>query len=758
MNLTQSERILEIGRQLASTRSLETLLHQIIEAAADLTGSESAGLLLFNEADRQLHFVAVTTYEDLLLDIPVPLNHSIAGAAFLSNRPENISDARSDPRYFDVIEKRIGFKGRSLLAVPLRYQDHKIGVLEVENKRASARFEPVDVEVLTHLAAQATLAIETTRWIESLQKHNQQLETLVEARIQEIVDWKKRFELVATAAGQVVYAYEIEPKTLAWSGSLEQVLGYTQAEFDLGQIVWLQLLNPADRAEVVRVREQALKSHQSYLLEYQFPHKTGQLLNLRDQGFFVYDAQGRATRMLGLLQDQTEQKRLEAQISRQQRELAIVGEREDLGRELHDGLGQILGYLSVENQAAGALLEQGETEAVSASLKRMGSVTQSAQTRLRRYILGLRTSNAPHQNLFATVAEALQEMEASLGVKATLSLPSVLPETLFAPAVEEQVFYLLQEALSNIRQHAGARQVEVLFSLVGNLVQLMISDDGCGFDPARVDAQQHFGLTVMRERARNVGGQLEVRSAPGAGTRVLASLPALTVPAAGFQEAEILTLQRLRVLLVDDSTLFLEGLRNLLLSRGVQVVGLAGNGQAAIEKARQLMPDVILMDLRMPDGDGLEATRRIKAELPEVKVVMLTVSELEEDLFAALRSGASGYLLKSLNADELCQTLAGLARGQAPLAPALASSLVAEFSSAEGSLPAGSESLTSHQWKVLKLVAQGSTYHQVAEQLGLSEATVKYHMGKILERLQLKNRAQAVSYARRKLALSELAQ
>lgn len=758
MNPIQAERVLEISRQLASTHSLEALLHQIVEVAADLTGSESAGLLLFNEVDHQLHFVAVTTYEDLLLDIPVPLHHSIAGAAFLSNRPENISNARADSRYFDAIEKKSGFKGRSLLAVPLTYQEHKIGVLEVENKRSSTKFDQADIDVLTDLAIQAALAIENARMIETLRKHNQQLEALVETRMQEIVNWQKRFELVATAASLVIYAHEIDQDTLVWSGSLEQVFGYQPSELNLGLAAWLQLLDPAESTEVIHLREQAKKNHQPYLIEYHWRHKTGQLLNVRDQGFFTYDAHGRATRMLGMLQDQTERKRLEAQISHQQRELTIISEREEMGRELHDGLGQILSYLSVENQTADLLIEQGELEAVHSALKRMENVTQNAQTRLRRYILGLRTSPPPSQGLFGTLAEALQEMETSLGLKTSLSLPSTTPEPLFSPAVEEQAFYLLQEGLSNIRKHARAQRVDVQFSLIGGIVQLLIADDGCGFNPAEVDAQKHFGLTIMHERARNAGGQLEIRSAPGAGTRLLVSLPCLGTALEDMPESAIFALQRLRILLVDDSPLFLEGLRNLLIARGVQVVGLAGNGREAYEQASRFSPDVVLMDLRMPEGGGLEAIQRIKAELPKVQIIMLTVSELEDDLFAALRSGASGYLLKNLSADKLCQHLADWARGQAPLTPSLASSLVAEFSSAGHSNNQRLESLTPHQWAVLKLVSQGSTYHQAAEQLHLSEATVKYHMGKILERLHLKNREQAIRYARRRLSISELSE
>lgn len=210
----------------------------------------------------------------------------------------------------------------------------------------------------------------------------------------------------------------------------------------------------------------------------------------------------------------------------------------------------------------------------------------------------------------------------------------------------------------------------------------------------------------------------------------------------------------MKVLLVDDHPLFLEGLQNLLTARGIEVVGTAGDGLEALEKARVLRPDVILMDVQMPRCDGLAATRLIKAEFPEVKVVMLTVSEEDEDLFEAIKSGASGYLLKSLDAREFFELLSGLERGEAPLSPGLAGKILEEFArSAAGAGPASEAGkvaeLTPRQMEILTLVAQGLTYKEVGEALCLSERTVKYHMGEILNRLHLENRAQVIAYAAR---------
>jgi DNA-binding NarL/FixJ family response regulator len=205
----------------------------------------------------------------------------------------------------------------------------------------------------------------------------------------------------------------------------------------------------------------------------------------------------------------------------------------------------------------------------------------------------------------------------------------------------------------------------------------------------------------------------------------------------------------MRILLVDDHPLFLDGLRNLLTARGQQVIGTACDGFEALEKTRVLQPDVILMDIRMPRCDGLCATRLIKAEMPYVQVVMLTMSAEEEDLFEAIRSGASGYLLKTQATEQFFDLLAGLAHGEIALAPGLARRVLEQFADSSHPTPPGTRDLSSREVQVLTLVAHGKTYKEVGAELGLTERTVKYHMGEIVERLHLANRAEVLEYARK---------
>lgn len=445
----------------------------------------------------------------------------------------------------------------------------------------------------------------------------------------------------------------------------------------------------------------------------------------------------------------------QATLIEQQRALAAFEERERMGRELHDGLGQVMGYVNVQAQATQTLLVEGKTQAAQGNLGDLARAAQEAHADIRSHILGLRTAGPPGPDFSTTVRDYVHQFGEQYGIAASLSLPDETPVPLFAPGVEEHVLRIVQEALTNVRKHAHAARAEVVFSLTGDQVQILVTDDGVGFahpppltSPPRggiegarsspplggiEGGETHFGLGIMRERAEQIGGRLEIRSAPGQGTRVLATLPRF-LPAEG--EGEKAQIKGLRLLLADDHPLFLDGLRNLLLARGLTVVGTARDGQEALEKARALHPDVVVMDLQMPRCNGLEATRAIKAELPEIKIVILTVSEDEGSLFEAIK---------------FCSLLTGLMRGEAPLSPGLAERVLAEFARA-ASPPAAhpeggpDEVLTPRQQEILSLVAQGLIYKEIGRRLHFSEKSIKYHMSQILKKLHVENRAQAIAY------------
>ncbi|MBI4259443.1 MAG: response regulator transcription factor [Actinobacteria bacterium] len=205
----------------------------------------------------------------------------------------------------------------------------------------------------------------------------------------------------------------------------------------------------------------------------------------------------------------------------------------------------------------------------------------------------------------------------------------------------------------------------------------------------------------------------------------------------------------MRVLLADDHALFRAGIASLLRAWDIEVVGQAGDGQEALEQARRLRPDVILMDIAMPGSSGLEATRLIKAEMPEVQIVMVTVSHDDKDLFEAIKSGARGYLLKDMSGEDFGEMLSAIAAGEAPLSPGLATKILKEFARDPREQPRrhAEEDLTEREREVLSLVSSGATNREIAGALYISEHTVSFHMKNILAKLHLKNRAQAVAFA-----------
>jgi DNA-binding NarL/FixJ family response regulator len=206
----------------------------------------------------------------------------------------------------------------------------------------------------------------------------------------------------------------------------------------------------------------------------------------------------------------------------------------------------------------------------------------------------------------------------------------------------------------------------------------------------------------------------------------------------------------LRVLVADDHRLFRQGLIGLMKTRRdlVEVVGEAATGSEAVRLAQYLRPDLVLMDIAMPGGDGLHAARVIRQTLPAVAVVMLTASELDEHLYEAVRLGAAGYLLKNLDAGELFDLLVGVAHGEAALTRAMAARLLKNVAQhAAHSAETGAEALTEREVEVLRLVARGASNPQIAETLCITVNTVKVHLRNILDKLQLENRTQAAAYA-----------
>lgn len=572
-------------------------------------------------------------------------------------------------------------------------------------------------------------------WVRGAQMRQRtaELEKQVALRTQELAESEARFRGLSTSTFEAVIIHD-RGQILDMNHAARELFGYADSELT-GQPL-RTLIAPAFHEPLEsRLR---LPSQEPYEIEGITKAGTRLPLEVRDREI---PFSGKAARVAAV-RDLTSRRQIESQRER----VAALEERERIGRELHDDLGQVIGYVAVQAQAALSRLAQGEMDETGAILRQLTDAAHEAHDDVRQYITGIRTPT-PAGTFRGALERYLEQLELRFGLRVLVSYPDELVDSPMTPEVETQALRIIQEALTNIRKHAGVQQARLIFSDHADDIQIIITDEGRGFALSATDTTatpNHFGLAIMRERAEAVGGSLTVRSVPNEGTQVVVRLPRVLVPVAATG------LGGLRVLVVDDHPLYLEGLRNLLAARGLRIVGVARDGVEAVERARTLRPDLILMDVDMPKRDGLEATRLIKAEMPATKIVMLTVAADEAQLFQALQYGASGYLLKDLEGDRFFQMLGDVVRGETVLSPNLAAQVISGFATQEDLMANEHENemvFTTRQQEVLGYIARGLSNKEIAAALHISERTVKHHVGLMLERLNLKSRYELAHYA-----------
>jgi len=328
---------------------------------------------------------------------------------------------------------------------------------------------------------------------------------------------------------------------------------------------------------------------------------------------------------------------------------------------------------------------------------------------------------------------------------------------------EMALFRIIQEALSNAAKHSGTDRLMLTIAPHEHTVRAEIRDSGQGFDidalPGRSGGSKNIGLAGMRERAALVGGKLEIESRPGEGTTVVVTVPLSREDerkSATSKEANTMVEPRksratagpeISVLIADDHPMVREGLRAMLDAEGIAVVGEASTGQEAVQAVQELNPDVVLMDVRMPDMDGLAATEVVKQESPHTSIIIVTSYESKEYLRRAVEVGAAGYILKGMSRESLIDAI-HLVRGGGSLVDArLLAELLREMgiqgsrfeAAAEGVL----ESLTPRERDVLQLLVRGLTNKEIAQEMHYSVGTVKNVVQRVIDKLGVSDRTQA---------------
>jgi PAS domain S-box-containing protein len=432
-------------------------------------------------------------------------------------------------------------------------------------------------------------------------------------------------------------------------------------------------------------------------------------------------------------------------------------ERRRVACDIHDGLTQIAVAAYQHLQA----YAEDHAPVCSSSQKMDQILKLSAQTveEARRVIADLRPMALDDLGLATT----LRLWVDSLGGEGwEIGYEEALGQERLPAEIETVLYRVAQEALTNVRKHALTTRARIKLRRLGGSVYLEVRDWGRGFDgavpPEGEATGERVGLCGMRERVALIGGEFRIHSRPGAGTSVVAEIPlldAVPVHDEPLPSPRRETSPPAQLVVADDQAIVREGLRTMLAGeQDFEVVGEATDGREALELCRNLKPDLVLMDVRMPRMDGLAATRAITSEGCATSILMLSTYENPDYLFEAVQAGASGYVIKDAGKRELVGVIRGALGGENPLNQRLAMQLLRRLASGDNRTTASSsgpgkqpeplrEPLTPREVEVLRFLAQGQTNRQISRQLVVSPATVKVHVEHILAKLGASDRTQA---------------
>lgn len=458
--------------------------------------------------------------------------------------------------------------------------------------------------------------------------------------------------------------------------------------------------------------------------------------------------------------DVTEQKRLERERAQHHRELttrvlqAQEDERKRIARELHDETVQDLTSLLINLDVAERHLQ--ETNGDTANpLSRVRAIARRALDETRALAHSLRPPILDDVGLVAALEALGEEHTQTYGMAVSVDAADEQSTVPLEPYLETVLFRVAQEALTNACKHGHGREVRICLDVGEELATLTVVDNGQGFDPQQAggsDCRGGLGLDGMRERAALVGGNLDIASAPGKGTRVTLHVPVVARSGdAPLQSADVSHPQKtaadvLRVVLVDDHAMVREGLKAILESHpNIRVIAEGEDGQHAVTLAERLMPDVVVMDIAMPNLNGLDATRQIKRRFPSVKVLILTSHENRQYVTQIVKTGADGCLLKRSAGTELVTALETLRDGSRYVSPAVAGTVLDDYRVRIDRT--GEDPLTEREREVVQLVAEGHTNHGIARKLGISIKTVETHRANVMEKLGAVDRTDLVKYA-----------
>ncbi|HLJ68925.1 MAG TPA: PAS domain S-box protein [Chloroflexota bacterium] len=733
----QQEAVARLGHDALARLDQSGLLTESMSVVAQLLDVDRCRFLEYLSHDDAFVVRAGVGWPADVIGRPQGLTGTASQARYTSSsrEPVLVEDLRRETRFRPPLAL-LDLGVISTMSVVVQGGEQIFGVLEVDSSTPRA-FTQDDVHFLRTVANVLAAAIERHRLDES------------------------RFALAALveSSSDAIIGATLDGVITTWDRGAEQLYGYP-ASAALGQSI--SLIVPPDRAdETASVLAIVRTGRAAEHIETVWRHRDGHLNDISVSVSPIRDASGAVTGALSIAHDIGKRKRLERERTLHQRELtsralqAQEDERKRIARDLHDQTVQALTTLLINLDLAERRLPEGGGDAASA-LARVRSIAKRALDETRTLAHSLRPPILDDIGLVAALEALGEEYTQTYGVRVVVeSEGGVESDTRLPAPIETVLFRVAQEALTNACKHARGSEVRIGFTLDGGYRTLTVSDNGQGFDAQQLAVSGHhggLGLDGMRERAALVGAKLHIDSAPEKGTRVTLRVPVGDIerrcqaddPETGHRSAE--TSSTLNVLLVDDHAMVREGLKMILETQlGIRITGEAEDGRQALDLVERLRPDVVVMDIAMPDLNGFDATRQIKRRFPEVKVLILTSHENRQYVTQIAKTGADGCLLKRSAGTELVTALETLQAGRRYVSPSVAGTLLDDYRVRIDQ--GGEDLLTEREREVVQLVAEGHTNQGIARKLGISIKTVETHRTNIMEKLGATDRTDLVKYA-----------
>lgn len=495
----------EISQVASSGLELDKFLSRALTKVMSVTKSDAGEIFLLDDTSHEL---VLTVHYGLFQGEAGEVDRfhvgeGIPGIVAKTGQAVVVDDLAHDPRCRSTAIVSQGF--RAMVSVPLRSKDRVVGVMNAIARHVT--YTAADQSLLSAIGNQLGVAVENARLHAQVERQASYLNALIESSGNAII--------TVSTGGEIV----------SWNQAAEQIYGWSVEEA-IGSV--LPMVPDPLREEAFRIAKHVVQSGETvHNFETERRRKNGELIPVMVTVSPVRDGSGAINSILGISTDMREKKRLEHELLQQQKALAAVKERERLARELHDGLGQVLGYVNTQSQAVRELLAQGQKAEVDAHLKRLTEVAQNAHADIREYILGLRATGASEQGFLPALREYLRRFNQYHEIQTRLTVCDEMQEITLGPNVEAQLMRMIQEALTNVRKHAETQDIKIDISLCGDGLAVVVEDAGRGFDPAQVSVQggRHLGLRLMRERAAEIGASVEVESQPGHGTKVTIQVP-----------------------------------------------------------------------------------------------------------------------------------------------------------------------------------------------------------------------------------------